>query len=49
MEVKEDESLQNELKYIRKEKRKRSTTQKGEPDVFWNKKNNPRNNQSVDE
>jgi hypothetical protein len=46
MESREAEALQNELKFIKKEKRKRSAAAgKADSDIFWNKKNNPKSNQ----
>jgi hypothetical protein len=51
MEGKQDETLQDRMKFIRKEKRKRtaSNSAKGETDIFWNKKNNPKNNKLGDD
>jgi hypothetical protein len=50
MQGKEEDAVQNRMKFVKKEKRKRDGKQKedGETDVFWNKKNNPKNNKQDD-
>ena len=50
MEGKEDEKQQNKIKFVNKEKRRRTASLKasGSTDVFWNKKNNPKSNKQED-